>query len=764
MPRQRPFDLIDRFNKYLSMGPRKKPKTGVQDASEPPNDPPAVPPPGSSDDANKADTPKSMSKEPAENKIETLNNSNPAKPADINRVQQQAENRRSWYGSWNQKTGPVADVSNDVLSISAPVNSRLDYHRRPSTPGTPNSPKRLMSGTASVKDLPLAASMTRLDITSQHNGNSQVSQKKEENDEKKEEKKDGASNPVKIIEPDAPLPPDPKKQETTKPEQQKPAPSSGWFSWWSRPDGYDEKVEEKKCQAEASLEEAMQTPLPSTTPDEGIPELVKPVPPNEVPASPAPEMLKPTDQVPTKSADGAHGRSWFRLWSSTQNGQNEQPATVPKLKEPSKPNDSKSEEISQATTKVVEIPVISTDAPLQEPSKDGAKEPTVRRKSNSWAFWSKEKPGPDIKDEGPIHKQVGEIAVADTPSQSQPEAAQFNEREQPTPKEQPKPKANQSRGRQAAKDTDILSKPTTPAVSTPTKTTPSQNSSQKAAEAVAPKQQVKQVKQAKQTERTNPDLLLPEFRNTYSLIDEPSMWEKIRRFFIGAETSGPHLHILKEPPRIKKAIAIGIHGFFPSPFFQKVLGPPTGTSIRFANQAAAAIKGWTEARGYECEIEKVALEGEGFIQERVDTLWELLLNWIEHVRRADFILVACHSQGVPVAVMLIARLVQFGCVNATRVGVCAMAGVNLGPFAEYKTRMFGPSALELFDFSNPESKVSQLYLKALGEVLKFGARVVYVGSMDDQLVSLESAIFSNISHPYIYRAVFVDGRLHTPDL
>jgi hypothetical protein len=88
----------------------------------------------------------------------------------------------------------------------------------------------------------------------------------------------------------------------------------------------------------------------------------------------------------------------------------------------------------------------------------------------------------------------------------------------------------------------------------------------------------------------------------------------------------------------------------------------------------------------------------------------------------------------------------------------------LGPFAEYRTRIFGPSALELFDFSNPDSKVSQMYLKTLGEVLKFGVRVVYVGSMDDQLVSLESAIFSNISHPYIYRAVFVDGRLHTPDL
>ncbi len=28
----------------------------------------------------------------------------------------------------------------------------------------------------------------------------------------------------------------------------------------------------------------------------------------------------------------------------------------------------------------------------------------------------------------------------------------------------------------------------------------------------------------------------------------------------------------------------------------------------------------------------------------------------------------------------------------------------------------------------------------------------------------KSAVFSPINHPYIYRAVFVDGRVHAPDL
>lgn len=64
----------------------------------------------------------------------------------------------------------------------------------------------------------------------------------------------------------------------------------------------------------------------------------------------------------------------------------------------------------------------------------------------------------------------------------------------------------------------------------------------------------------------------------------------------------------------------------------------------------------------------------------------------------------------------------------------------MGPFIEYKTKYFGPTAAELFEFSDPQSLVSQMYLAALDEVLRFGVRILYVGSIDDQLVSLEVRI------------------------
>ncbi|RKF58864.1 hypothetical protein OnM2_064004 [Erysiphe neolycopersici] len=261
------------------------------------------------------------------------------------------------------------------------------------------------------------------------------------------------------------------------------------------------------------------------------------------------------------------------------------------------------------------------------------------------------------------------------------------------------------------------------------------------------------------------NLLLPSLRSTYQVYEAPSTIEKITRFFnFGKKLDVKHVSLSKEQPKVSKAVVIGIHGLVPAPLIRTVIGQPTGTSIRFANHAADAIRRWTKTHNTEnCDIEIVALEGGGKISDRVDILWKLLLNWINHIQKADFILVACHSQGVPVSVMLVAKLIEFGVVTTGRIGICAMAGVSLGPFIEYKSRLIGGSAGELFEFADPESDISKKYKRSLQTSLNYGVRVMFCGSIDDQLVSMESSIFSSVSHPYIYRAVFIDGRIHAPD-
>ncbi len=74
------------------------------------------------------------------------------------------------------------------------------------------------------------------------------------------------------------------------------------------------------------------------------------------------------------------------------------------------------------------------------------------------------------------------------------------------------------------------------------------------------------------------------------------------------------------------------------------------------------------------------------------------------------------------------------------------------------------SAAYLWDFSNPDSDISQRYEHALKDVLRYGARITFIGSIDDQLVPMEPAIYSPANHPYIYRSVFIDGRVNAPDL
>lgn len=485
-----------------------------------------------------------------------------------------------------------------------------------------------------------------------------------------------------------------------------------------------------------------------------------------------------TATITSTTVTAASGGSWFRLWSSAQNARD---SPVPNPLPPTEAPGTTLGHGSEATSELPIDPHVTTTvsdtttqseatagsaltAAATNPAQDKASsDPTLTEattnpeptsgapKSTAWAFLYRGTPrdAANSAQDGP-QKHIGQVAVMDTPSQSNPEAAQFNEQQRPAdekPTEPPPPKAvslakrsfaslrgrrkTQNPTKESVKDSKSTAKSSE--TTTPTQTSPVLGPTRP--ETAAAAQPVS--KQATTSKSKPGDLVLPQFRSTYQMVQQPSFWKQVRRYFLGGEPASPHLHINPAPPRIKKAVAIGVHGFFPAPIFQKVLGQPTGTSIRFANAAAAAIKDWSEAHGYSPEIEQIALEGEGFVAERVNSLWKLLLNWIDHIKAADFILVACHSQGVPVAMMLVAKLIQFGCVNATRIGVCAMAGVNMGPFIEYKTKYFGPTAAELFEFSNPKSLVSQMYLAALDEVLRFGVRILYVGSIDDQLVSLE---------------------------
>lgn len=683
--------------------------------------------------------------------------------------------RSSWYGSWrsSSKSLPAtAQIARESISVAKGATSSTSESHAARPPASVS--KSIRGG--SRKSVPQAAEVTKVHATSD------ASDQSRPRFTSSGEKLKATEEPAEVVVEEARLPPEPESVAQEGAGDPTKAQPSTWFAWWSRPDGYGSDNENRQSKRQKmDGDGATSTPLPSSPIAQPADDGSKTARDFEGISAPTGNS-QPADMpgMVAKDAQPA-ARGWFGLWSSAQN--QPQPG---------------SEQASEIPQEIPPPPAISVDPPCVETttaqaedvSTTPAKEAQIPTKSSGWAFWSSEKAKDPSPTPGGTQKQIGELAVADTPSQSHPEAAQFNAQQgssKTVPQKKDTSSLLQPKRNNPAKEssTSESSSPLpTPRGQSPTVQTPAteQQPSRPATppphvEASSilsriPDPQKPPSKQSASATKDRPNLTLPEFHPTFSPTPSPGYVERLTQYLAqtlnlpGSESPPAPIHVYKSSslPKIKRAVALGVHGFFPAPMIQKLIGQPKGTSIRFANHAATAIKKWCEDQQPDVknvEIEKVALEGEGYIADRVTTLWKLLLNWLSHLRQADFILVACHSQGVPVAVMLVSKLIQLGCLAPNvRIGICAMAGVNLGPFIEYRSRLFGPTALELFDFNDPKSSVSRTYAESLMLCLRHGVRVTFVGSLDDQLVSLESSLYTPLHHPYVMRAIFIDGRIH----
>ncbi|KAL1892021.1 hypothetical protein Cpir12675_004747 [Ceratocystis pirilliformis] len=566
-----------------------------------------------------------------------------------------------------------------------------------------------------------------------------------------------------------------------------PQPPSGWLSWLVRPAAPIETP--KMTGAHEPTQETLGHAVPTQDPE---PASHEPQTEDSYNSPPSPQS-KPNAPVSYNSS------SWLGYWyggfraaaaedsSNEASGSTQNPA----------PETSQQENQQESRLEPQEDTPMSGAALSNDTSQSlvtGFQEPSKPSTSVTWAFWSRQ-PRASGTHQATVQPQQGELAVMGEASEASPTPAL--EVDAPT---KPKNKTTkQSFALGAAAEAlplpmlpsedkkqrhgglgDSLSASFSSSPSKSTVTTGPTGRSLKSQSESNLRRQDGLVGSLDSTSSdtaapceatANPNLLLPSFNSTYSIKEPPSLISQITNLILRSHKHPPTKHVFRSinPPArpVLKAISIGVHGLFPAAYLRPMVGQPTGTSLRFATLGAEAIARWTAAHGFaDCYIEKVALEGEGKIAERVESLWKLLLNWLDQLKEADLILISCHSQGVPVGIMLLARLLDLGVITSTtHISVCAMAGVCLGPFPDYKSSMgmLMGSAGELWEFSNPESDISQRLEAALRSVLQFGARITFVGSIDDQLVPLESAVYSPAQHPHIYRAVFIDGRLHAPD-
>jgi hypothetical protein len=470
----------------------------------------------------------------------------------------------------------------------------------------------------------------------------------------------------------------------------------------------------------------------------------------------------------------ARPRSWFGLWGAGYEAVPESaPDTKPDVGEvpdvPTMQAPTRAPSIAEPVAEEEAPPTASANVSMQSGTAPSTSAPANR--GYGW-FWSSARNA----DTNSIRSSDGEVAVAGAPSEANPQKAKVKQPDMPASSVTKSasqlsllqqdncrvvtPKPSNSKLAAAATPKSDAVNAAAPGLQ------PSSASVVAAAEtnaAMLAASEARNAKQKLQKMMQQQNHLLPAFESCYRLPEQPSVLQRVTGLFRHTPVDSSHLYLSKQPPRIRKAVAIGVHGFFPMKLVRSVLGEPTGTSIRFANHAASSIKRWAEKNGIEVEVEKIALEGEGKVGDRVEMLWKLLQNWMDHVRSADFVLMAAHSQGVVVGMQLLARLIEEGCVDNARIGFTAMAGINLGPFYHLPTSILTGSAKELFEFQRHDSPASKKYVQAIRTVLAQNVRICYVGSIDDQLVPLESSVMTNISHPHIYRAVFIDGRIHAPD-
>ncbi|KAH3676107.1 hypothetical protein WICMUC_002404 [Wickerhamomyces mucosus] len=254
---------------------------------------------------------------------------------------------------------------------------------------------------------------------------------------------------------------------------------------------------------------------------------------------------------------------------------------------------------------------------------------------------------------------------------------------------------------------------------------------------------------------------------------------------IGLSTNDPiHLYRTNESNHhhyhhhhgIKKILIIGVHGFFPTKMIRPIIGEPTGTSLKFINEVEKSIWKWIKSCQItdEIKIQKIALEKEGKILDRVDFFYKILQNWKEEIINSDYIYIAAHSQGCPVSIILLAKLIKSFLHNNNnqKITLLAMAGINNGPFYGLIDQNFvikaystfeNDSLKELFSFQKLDSENSQIYLESLTILLDFNVKIIFIGSINDQLVPLYSSNCLHIRHPNIYRATFIDGNSNTPE-
>lgn len=252
--------------------------------------------------------------------------------------------------------------------------------------------------------------------------------------------------------------------------------------------------------------------------------------------SPNQEGDSDPDALALGNESTSQARSWLGFWGGN--------SALP-------PEGSKIEATAQISSEAFHDEAKSKgvlSAPLQDPKPPSALSqtqagPSQVPRSTGWLFWSRENANSETYRS---NDDVGKLAVADSPSQSQPEIAMVNE-----VKEIPRKLGKIEK----SKLQEIVGDKTSSRVST------GESEEVQKMVATSSESRSKPMELARKPAKNVPsNLVLPSFRSTYREIDRPSLFQQVGRFLQyrkAPDTKRVGIH--HDPPRIKKAVAIVSH-------------------------------------------------------------------------------------------------------------------------------------------------------------------------------------------------------------
>lgn len=287
-----------------------------------------------------------------------------------------------------------------------------------------------------------------------------------------------------------------------------------------------------------------------------------------------------------------------------------------------------------------------------------------------------------------------------------------------------------------------------------------------------------------QTTWTSISSCINKWANSWSIISEKRLKQKC---LYRRDPQESLLKLSNDNSHPIKVLIVGVHGFFPTKMIRPFIGEPTGTSIKFISEAEKVLTEYFNKNETKVQISKIALEREGEVMDRVDFFFEVMKSWAKEINQADFVYFVAHSQGCPVTILLLARLIDCGivnldtamfsneelvpqCKNKKIISILAMAGINNGPFYGADQTLFvrayqtieKESLRELFQFQKFDSILSRQLIRSIRIIIRSGVKISFIGSINDQLVPLYSSMCLFAHHPNIFRATFIDIESRTP--